>query len=110
MARGDPRSTVLNNEHRSTDSSAIACDENGTVMIVDIYADELAKSSRATEPSEVCDKSLRPACQTDDASVDVHNIGVGAVYFCACCESDVCRIVRTRCKYLRRRLYLRRQA
>jgi len=56
MCRRDSGPSVFDNNSWSTDTPAIARNVNGTMVMIDIDADELAKSSSSSELAKVCDK------------------------------------------------------
>jgi hypothetical protein len=86
---GDAGPGVLNDDHGPTDSPAVARDVDGTVVVVDINAHELAELARAPELAEVRDEARGVARQADDRPVHVHDERVRAVDLRARRERDV---------------------
>lgn len=80
---------VLDNYHRSADTASIASNVYCMVVVIDVYANELAESTRSSESSKVCHEASWEASQADDGSIDVHDEGVVAVNFCSCCKANV---------------------
>ena len=89
MGVGYPGSPIFHNDHGTADTSPVAGNVNGTVVVVDIYANELAKPSSSSKPPEVVDEATWVASETDDRPVDINDESPGCIYFGACCKTDV---------------------
>jgi hypothetical protein len=109
----NPWSAVLNDDHRTTDSTAIACDVDRLVVVVDIHADKLAKLASSAKLSEIGHESCWIACEADDGTVDVDNKGMLSVNLHSRSETDVYKkdIISTNVTYsVSGPSYLRHQA
>lgn len=89
MLRGDFGIAVLDYDYGPTDPATVTRDVNGPVMVIHIYAHELAKPARPAQPSEIGDKPGRIARQSKDGSVHIHNKGMWAVYLRTSSHADI---------------------
>lgn len=82
MLRHNLRPAAFDDDHGPADSSAIARDEHGPVVMVDVHADEFAEPSCPSQSSEVADEARRIPRQADDSAVDIDDEGVRAIDLC----------------------------
>lgn len=87
----DFRLLIFNNDHRPTNSATITRNVDSVVMMINVDADEFTESPGATQFPKVLNKTSRILCQTNDATVDVHDKTIGAVNLGPSRETDVCK-------------------
>ena len=71
---------VLDDNHGSADTTSITCNMYRAMVIVDVYADELADLASSSQSTEILHKSRRIARQTNDGAVNHNNIAALVVY------------------------------
>ena len=59
------------------------------MVVIDVYAHELAQAACTTQLSKVVYEACRIPCEADDRAVYVHNVGVWAVDLGPCRRADV---------------------
>lgn len=89
MFRCNPRPTIFNDDHRSADTASIAGNMNGSVVMIDIDAHELADASRSSNFAKLCDKAGWISSEPNYSTVNVHHEGMGSVYFRTRGKTDV---------------------
>ena len=89
MFRSDPWKAALDDNHWSTDTPAVTCNQDRTVVIVDVYAHELAHSTSSTELPEIRHKAGRITRETDDRAVHVNDVGVRPINLRASSKSNI---------------------
>ena len=62
MLRRDFRGAVLDNDHGSTNASTVTCNEDGPVVMIDVYTNELAEASCSPQSPEITDKARGISC------------------------------------------------
>ena len=62
---------------------------NGSMVVIDVDADEFAKASSSSEFAKVFDKSSGITRETNDGTVDIHHECMRAVYLCASTQVDI---------------------
>ena len=55
---------------------------NGTMVMIDVDADEFAKASSPSELAKVCDKSSGIPREANDGAIDIHHECMRTVYLC----------------------------
>lgn len=79
MFRSDHRTSVIDDDHRSANSTAIAGDIHCVVVVIDINAHKLTDPPSAPKTTEVVDKPSRKAGKTYDCPVYVDDKGVRTI-------------------------------
>jgi hypothetical protein len=79
----DSGPSIFDNDSWSTDTPAIACNMNGTMVMIDVDANEFAKASSSSELAKVCDKLSGIPREANDGAIDIHHKCMRAVYLCA---------------------------
>jgi len=75
------RNSLVDDDHRTTDSTSITGDVDDSMMGVDVDGDELGHLSCSTKLPEVGNESNWRGRETDDVSVDVDHEGSRTVEF-----------------------------
>ena len=90
MLRGHTRQAFVHDDHRATNTAAIARDKDRTVMIVDVHAHKFTNTACTSKLAEVVNESSRVPRETDDRAVHVDDVGVRAIDFSSRSGADVC--------------------
>ena len=75
------RLSVLNNDERSTNTTTIRRQVDGSLMVVDEDGDELRHPASTTHATEIVHELLRSTSDTKDTTVQIHNKNIGLVQF-----------------------------
>ena len=89
MIGSDPRTSILDNDHGTANSTSIACDQDSLMVMVDIDANKFAKSTSTAEFPEVANEACRIPCETNYSTIDIDDEGARCVYFSASGKADV---------------------
>ena len=82
----NPRFTILDDYHWSTDPPPITGNVNCLLVVVDVDPYEFVDLSRSPQFSEIVDETSRIAGNADDGAVYVNDEGSGGIDFRACCK------------------------
>ena len=74
--------SIFDNDGWSTNTSAIARNMNGTMVMIDVDADKFAKASSSSELAKLCDKLSGIPSEANDGAIDIHHKCMRAVYLC----------------------------
>lgn len=69
----DARTTFFDDDHRSTDATAIGSDVDRLLLNVDVDADELIDTTSATQATELLNEAVATSCQSEHVTVQVHD-------------------------------------
>jgi hypothetical protein len=79
----DSGPSIFDNNSWSTNTPAIARYMNGTMVMIDVDADEFAKASSSSELAKLCNKLSRIPREANDGAIDIHHKCMRTVYLCA---------------------------
>lgn len=85
----DPRSSVFNDDHRSTNTPTIASNVYHAMMMIGIHTYELAESTCTTKLTEGLNEARRRSGESDDIAVHIHNISLRGMDFGPSGQRDV---------------------
>ena len=78
----DSGPSIFDNDSWSTYTPTIARNMNGTMMMIDVNADEFAKASSSSELAKLCDKLGGIPRKANDGAIDINHKCMTAVYLC----------------------------
>ena len=80
---------MVHDNHRPTYTASIARDEHRSMVMIDVYANELAEATRAAKFAEILHEAGGIAGETNDGTVHVDDVGMRAVNLSASRGADV---------------------
>ena len=86
----DLRSTILDDDHRSTNPSLVRSDVNALLTVIDVNRDEFRDLSGSTEESELGDESRSGSSESENVSVEIDDEMSFGVNLCSVEYVDIC--------------------
>jgi hypothetical protein len=81
--------TVFNDDHRSANSTPVACNMHCMLMVIDIDTHKLADSSSPAQFAELVDKTIGVSGEANNSSIDIHHKSMWSIDLSSRGKADI---------------------
>ena len=80
----DPWLHILDDDHGSTNAPSVNRNIDGSVVVIDVDADEFAETSSSSKATEIVHEAIGKSSQTDNCTIHIYDESIRSVNLSTC--------------------------